>query len=172
MEPIRQCGECSVCCKVTQVEGTDFTKLPGVTCPLLSHKDGKAICARYGQDNRPDCCDQFRCGWLRGFGSETDRPDQCGVMLSINSFNGGPWIFAIETKKNALRTSGKSIVIDMTRKYNLPVIVVDHKSNFPNDKGDYIVIKNSLLPRTKKIKGKLLWKLAEDIGVYKLIITP
>ena len=91
--------------------------------------------------------------------------------MFTSNINNGPWIFAVETRKNAFRTTGKNIVIDMARKYDIPVIVSDHKSKYPEDKGDYIVIKDSLLPRTNKIRGKFLWKLADDIGVYELVIT-
>lgn len=91
-------------------------------------------------------------------------------MVSVNEFNGGTWIFAVETEEGALQGKGKNIVMDVSNKVNLPVIVSKYGSLPPNDKGDLTVIKTSLLPRTNRMRGELVRFLdaEETYGVYEL----
>lgn len=53
----RQCGDCTLCCKVMAIEQLD--KPANVWCPHCNPKRGCAIYA-----NRPDECRSFRCLWL------------------------------------------------------------------------------------------------------------
>ena len=123
----------------------------------------------YGLESRPGVCSSFQCAWLRGWGLDEDRPDVSGVLLSINEMNGGRWVFAVETKKDAVLTSGRNIVIDIAFAVDIPVIVVDHGSTPPNDTGDRVVVKDKLLARSKAIIGSKLNDLAPGIAVYTLV---
>jgi hypothetical protein len=53
----RQCGECSLCCKVMWIEA--LSKPVGAWCPHCAPKRG---CAIY--DGRPSECESFNCVWL------------------------------------------------------------------------------------------------------------
>lgn len=70
----RVCGECSVCCVQW--------KIPVLNKPARMpclHLDGD--CTIY--EDRPQVCATFRCGWLRGMGSEDDRPDKSGKVILV-----------------------------------------------------------------------------------------
>jgi hypothetical protein len=56
----------------------------------------------------------------------------------------------------------------MVKRLNFPVIISNYGVMPPDDKGDRIVVKNSLLYRSRNIRGKFLNKLAPDVGVYIL----
>ena len=165
----RECGECYVCCDITEVVGADFIKPAKTQCPFLkdcpTHK-----CAIY--ETRPKCCADFQCSWLRGFGDEDDRPDKNGLMVSIGNFNGGTWIFAMEIKVNAAQTSGKNILLNIGEQIFLPIIVVKYGFDPNTNKGDYVIVHKALLHRASQLAGELLGYLDDEelFGMYKLII--
>ena len=70
----RECGGCSACCKTHSVDeiGKPFAR-------WCEHcKPGKG-CAIYTR--RPFGCQSFACLWLKGNGSEHDRPDRTRVVI-------------------------------------------------------------------------------------------
>ncbi len=73
----RECGKCTICCKVLTIDDPNFQKLPGVMCGNCKTGSG---CQIY--DTRPDPCRGFFCGW-RYLGELDDkwRPDKSGVMI-------------------------------------------------------------------------------------------
>lgn len=164
----RECVECITCCIVTEISYNDFYKAPDIKCKYLN--DACDGCSVYGTDKKPPNCTNYNCAWLKGFGDINDRPDLNNVMLSIDRFNGGVWIFVMETKKGAYLTSGKNIITEVANKFNYPVIVVDYDSKYPNDKGDYVIIKNSLENISKFIMGDFICNYNDNMNVYKLII--
>jgi hypothetical protein len=72
----RECGKCTVCCKVPAIDHPALQKMPGVTCPNC--KVGG--CKIY--ETRPEPCRNFFCGWryLPDLGKDW-RPDKCGVLI-------------------------------------------------------------------------------------------
>lgn len=77
--PNRECGECTICCKVLVIDEPDLQKLPGITCPNCKAGAG---CQIY--DTRPAVCRGFFCGWrvlpeLR----EDWRPDRSGIIIRM-----------------------------------------------------------------------------------------
>ncbi len=72
-EPTRTCGGCTACCKTHPVEA--FGKLAGQRCQFQAH--GK--CRAY--EVRPRSCRAFSCEWLKGYGTDEDRPDRTGIVL-------------------------------------------------------------------------------------------
>jgi hypothetical protein len=169
MNNIRKCEECAVCCVITEISEDNFHKCANYPCEYLNN-EGYG-CSLFGKKEKPNRCTEYECAWLRGFGGDNDRPDKSNIMLFINSFNGGIWIFAMETKKDAYRTTGKSIIVDMVEKFDLPIIISDFDSKPPYDKGDYVVIKNELEYKSNQIKGDFIYELENDIKVYKLKIS-
>lgn len=89
-------------------------------------------------------------------------------MASINEMNGGKWIFVMDLAKNAHRKTGKTMVAAMLKRFNLPLIVVDY-DNLEKGTGDYVILKNSLLPRSRKIAGKKLADFSPEAGIYQLL---
>jgi len=172
-QPTRQCGECGVCCVVGEVREGKFIKPAHTPCQYLS-ASGPKRCTLFGKSKRPGMCGQFQCAWLRGYGQTADRPDKSNVMISINHLNKGTWIFAIETKPDAFKTTGKQMILDTATKVNLPVIVVKAESRPPHDYGDYAIVRNSLKDRAQAMIGRQLGWLdqAQEFGIYKLVVTP
>lgn len=164
----RECGNCVTCCIITEINSEKFYKAPNIPCKYLNKEC--CGCSVFNKIEKPINCSVFDCAWLKGFGDINDRPDLSDVMLSIDNFNGGTWIFVIETKKNAYLNSGKNIIIDVANNFNFPVIVVDYDSKYPNDKGDYVIIKKEIEHRAKSIMGDFICKYNENMNVYKLII--
>lgn len=75
--PDRLCGECSLCCTVLRVDELD--KLGGIPCV---HQDrGAKGCSVHAR--RPGICRAYRCLWLSGGLTETDRPDRLGAVLDV-----------------------------------------------------------------------------------------
>jgi len=102
-------------------------------------------------------------------GAVDDRPDLSGVMLSVNTLNGGTWVFVIETQPGALETTGKNIVLDMVRSCDMPAIVASFGKKPPEDTGDRVIVKDSLLPRCKFLVGPKLGELSDDVSIYELL---
>jgi len=162
----RNCGECAVCCYLCEIR--EIKKPPHIFCfyqlkELVEHR-----CMIF--DDRPEDCKNFLCAWIRNFGSENDRPDKNGVMITVSKFNNGIWIFIIEIKQDAVLTTAKDMIIEIVEQYDIPAIVSDYKSRPPNDTGDYTIVKESLLNRCKSMTGDLInyLDLDEKIGLYKL----
>lgn len=76
----RECGQCTVCCKVTAIDHPDLQKMPGTTCPNC--KSGG--CRIY--DTRPEPCRGFFCGWryLPDLGKDW-RPDKNGILIRFET---------------------------------------------------------------------------------------
>lgn len=161
---MRECGDCEECCRVGAVDDPLLQKPAHTKCP---NQTGHG-CAIYSQ-TRAVVCGSFQCSWLRGYGEEEDRPDKVGALVSVNTFNGGKWVLAIETKPNALMTSASSLVRSVAGKVHLPVIVVNSDSRPPNDTGDRVVVQDGLLPRSSQLVGSKLGELSGGFGVYNLL---
>lgn len=75
--PGRECGACTVCCKVLAIKAPEFKKLPEVLC---THCTEGAGCTIYNA--RPQVCRDWHCGWrcLAFLGDEW-RPDRSGILI-------------------------------------------------------------------------------------------
>ena len=77
----RECGECSVCCVVLNVDTREFQKLPGVPCAHLCDGGGCSIHA-----TRYPVCRSYHCGWrYLQFLGEDWRPDRSGVLIDFQT---------------------------------------------------------------------------------------
>ena len=76
--PRRECGECTACCKIPNIDAPSLRKLAGVMCPNCTGTQ----CGIY--ETRPEPCRTFFCLW-RTVGTMPDelRPDRIGVMFAI-----------------------------------------------------------------------------------------
>jgi hypothetical protein len=74
----RNCGGCTVCCKVLKIDVPELKKLSGMLCPNCTG----VACQIY--ENRPSACAEYYCGWtiLRHL-SDDWRPDRCGVLIGV-----------------------------------------------------------------------------------------
>jgi hypothetical protein len=73
----RECGECTVCCKVLPVDTKEFRKTSGVLCQHCREGVG---CGIY--HSRPPVCRDWYCGWrLLPYLPDDWRPDRSGVIV-------------------------------------------------------------------------------------------
>lgn len=72
--PIRQCGECTMCCKAPQVP--ELEKAVNVLCTHCN-----SGCEIY--EARPQSCKDFFCAWMQGDLANDMRPDKVGFMVEI-----------------------------------------------------------------------------------------
>jgi len=79
--PGRNCGDCSLCCKLIRVDA--FDKAPGTWCAHCAPNKGGG-CRIY--DSRPAECRDFHCAWLASptLGEEW-RPNRCKLVLRVES---------------------------------------------------------------------------------------
>ena len=75
---MRQCGSCSLCCKVLSVNELD--KPVNKWC---SHAKKGGGCTIYG--DHPQECKVFNCLWLQGALTKKERPDKIHAVLSITN---------------------------------------------------------------------------------------
>lgn len=88
---MRQCGGCTLCCKLLPVHGDlrragvdlpgNFYKKAGDRCPHQRHKKG---CAVYGQRAMPTSCRLWNCRWLTDpETAELSRPDRSRYVIDV-----------------------------------------------------------------------------------------
>lgn len=85
---MRDCGECVACCVYLKITDIKLDK-PGLThCPYATLSKNRIVnticysgescgknCSVYNSPRRPQCCSDYKCLWLQGYGNESDRPD-------------------------------------------------------------------------------------------------
>jgi hypothetical protein len=76
MSALRDCGNCTLCCKVMEI--TELSKPVGKWC---HNCDVGVGCTIYGQ--HPASCKSFRCGYLDGAVSEEWRPYKSHLILTF-----------------------------------------------------------------------------------------
>jgi hypothetical protein len=79
----RQCGKCSLCCKLLQV--VELQKPSNKWCKHC--RPGFGACTIY--ETRPEICRGYACGWLMS-AQVTDEwfPLHCHMILSLGKFDG------------------------------------------------------------------------------------
>jgi hypothetical protein len=77
----RDCGGCTLCCRVPPVDTPEFQKQAGVLCQHCEPEVGCAIHA-----TRPPVCRGWFCGWRRlPLLDDSWRPDRCGVLVVLGA---------------------------------------------------------------------------------------
>lgn len=75
---MRECGGCTLCCKVSRVVDSAFNKPPNTWCRFCAVGEG---CRIYGE--RPKVCRDFRCRWLDSDMPDEARPDRVGFYVTM-----------------------------------------------------------------------------------------
>lgn len=74
----RECGSCSLCCKVLAITYFETPKPGGKWCQHCKPGQGCAV-----WQNRPQGCDDFHCDWRKNATLSDDwRPDRAGFLLN------------------------------------------------------------------------------------------
>lgn len=83
--PSRECGNCTVCCKVLPIRSPELNKTSHVLC---KHCDEGQGCRIY--ETRPVLCRNYYCGWRMWDALPDDwRPDKSGVFVDRVKFLSG-----------------------------------------------------------------------------------
>ena len=103
----RECGECSLCCKVPSVD--ELKKPMGRWCEHARIGKGCAIYA-----DRPPSCRSFQCMWLMGWGEDRDRPDALKVVLQAEGDpkTTGPVVGVMESYPGSAKTGRAKRLLD------------------------------------------------------------
>lgn len=75
---MRECGGCAACCKTHPLES--IQKAQNTWCTDCLKGKGCNIYA-----TRPSGCAEFKCQWLLGYGSDSERPDKVRVVLDYHT---------------------------------------------------------------------------------------
>src|SRR5258707_183047 len=73
----RQCGDCTLCCKLLPVRS--IGKLDGQRCKHQRHTG----CKIYHQPGFPRECLNWNCRWLVNDAGDTARPDRSHIVIDI-----------------------------------------------------------------------------------------
>jgi len=92
MQP-RPCGECTACCD-GQLLGSAHGNPFGHNNPCVFLV--KKVCEIY--PHRPTCCVNYQCAWSQHLLPEHMRPDQSGVMVSVERNGQTQFLKVIELK--------------------------------------------------------------------------
>lgn len=78
MIELRPCGDCVACCEGHLIGNSYGNKFGnGKQCIFLVKQD----CTIY--TDRPETCRKYQCAWTQGLLPENLRPDQSGIMVSV-----------------------------------------------------------------------------------------
>ena len=75
---MRECGGCTICCKVPRINEPYFRKAPNALCYFCTSGKG---CNIYNM--RPKVCREFRCLWLDSDLPDDLRPDRIGCYVTV-----------------------------------------------------------------------------------------
>lgn len=97
--PNRECGSCTVCCKVPIIDVPELKKPPGVLCGNCVAGLG---CKIY--DTRPEVCRVHYCGWRHlALLDESWRPDLSNIFIELKSLPSEEYCGFIPANPSGLR---------------------------------------------------------------------
>jgi hypothetical protein len=100
--PGRECGGCTLCCRLPAVDTPELQKQAGVLCDQCTVSQGCAIHAQ-----RPQVCRDWFCGWRRlPRLDEGWRPDRWGVMIALGADQVPPGYAPYESTKFIVADDG------------------------------------------------------------------
>lgn len=121
----RDCGTCSACCRWPSIP--ELKKPPREPCWNLC--GGKYGCKIY--EHRPKSCSDYECRWLKGCGSEEDRPNICHVLIDKKLTQFGEALVAKSLRPGAIMTDqGKKAISRIAQDANMLCFIVDDNDSY------------------------------------------
>ena len=108
MSTTRECGDCSLCCKLTYIKfGPDDDKPANEWCKQCVPGLG---CRIY--DERPDTCDRFSCAWLTDESWPVEhKPRACGCVVKCEvTVDGQPYVRVLEDVQGASQNIDRELM--------------------------------------------------------------
>ncbi|MBO6949220.1 MAG: hypothetical protein JJ855_14650 [Rhodospirillales bacterium] len=78
-EQVRDCGDCTLCCKITRIDTPELQSLPGTWCQHCTPGKG---CGNY--ENRPKVCRTFVCLWAQGKVPIELKPNKVKAVMKMS----------------------------------------------------------------------------------------
>lgn len=122
---MRECGECSLCCKIPRVVSVD--KPSNKWCQHCDIGKGCLI-----HETRPQVCRDFHCVWLRDERMPEEwRPDRAHAYVSGRDEDEALKVFVDAAHPDAWRSgAGQRIVGHVVSNGRHALVVVDRQINF------------------------------------------
>jgi hypothetical protein len=97
-----------------------------------------------------------------------------GILYQVNEGLKGEeftWPMATELQRGAVFGKGRSFLERVTALNGSPVIIIGCDATPPDDKGDWVIVKDELARRSSRLMGTFLDYLDVDksMGVYELV---
>ena len=90
---MRECGDCQECCIWLQQSAYGHNSGGGKPCAFLCSTG----CSIY--EKRPHTCSYYECAWKQGLFPDWMKPNECGVIISVQNLpNGKQYLNIIETE--------------------------------------------------------------------------
>jgi hypothetical protein len=116
--PGRDCGECTLCCQVQNIDKPDVQKPSGLLCRNCVGGG----CAIY--ETRYEVCRTFHCAWRQLANlDESWRPDRSGILIEYQLLNGVTGV-SLLLAGNPLKAVRQTKVIDFVANaviHNIPI---------------------------------------------------
>jgi hypothetical protein len=151
----RRCGDCTACCTVLGV--VELGKPAFTPCGSCRTRPPFG-CAIYA--TRPAECATFRCGWLEGVGTNADRPDRSGVVLSVTKSESlGMEIVQLHELRDGTTQTGRGAALLRLSLTGAPLVVVLRPDGRRTLHGEPSIIRkvDDLLAKTGKSPGDVGW---------------
>jgi hypothetical protein len=112
MVPMRECGDCSLCCKLLEITAERAPEIGDKPAGQWCSHCSQPGCAIYGR--RPSLCQSFACEWLKNdrLGDEW-QPSRCGMILVWQEQPATLFIVIDSAKPDAHRT--QPFALDIAR---------------------------------------------------------
>lgn len=119
---MRECDGCKECCIIPygNVYGHEFGN--GTPCKFL----GECGCNVYKA--RPDFCKKYYCAWAQELLPIEMKPNECGVLVSVENGENGQFLRAVSTTGKELNTDILLKLKDWSIKMNAPVIYMKNNT--------------------------------------------
>lgn len=137
----RSCGGCTACC---------FThEIPIIRKPIGSWCTHCTISGCTIYDTKPAACTNYRCAWLKGVGTDADRPDRVNAVFDLvvrNPRLGPEALEVLEIVEGASTRAGLQAIIHAQLAKGLDVFV----SACGKDGGVFVLAEGHSLPRERR----------------------
>jgi len=123
MSAPRDCGQCTLCCKIMEI--TELAKPSGQWCPNCRVGAG---CVIYGQ--HPPSCKAFRCGYLADAVSEEWRPNRSHLIVTFKNGPDYPCIhvdpgYPDAWRKQPFYSQIRQMAVDLEKKKGMVLVSVN-----------------------------------------------
>ena len=115
---MRPCSNCTACC-----DGHLKIDVYGLT--ILNNKCPFQCSGCLIYNARPQVCKNYQCAWTQELFPEWMRPDQSGLMISVEKWTKGQHLRAIEITNNVNPQAIQELT-EFAHKHNTPYIIMRH----------------------------------------------